>query len=237
MSFTLDTTKFNRAVAMYQDRLGMAAPDIVRTQGRLLLKMVIRLTPPKSLAQGRNAVARDIRRSMTPLDPDFFRNERLQDLARRNDTEALNEVIKRSGGWKGWVVSRFDKKLHTGQRDRRGRVQRDKRKFVTDIARLQKYTKDVQQRVGQRKAGWGRSYEFLGGTLPKWIARHTHKPGYHIPDLGNKQFPSITIGNFAPGITDDRRVLQDSLRIRAKSMTLDVNRKLREISRQTGFKQ
>ena len=52
----------------------------------------VRFTPPKTLAQGRKAVARDIQRAVRPLRPADFRSHRIRKLIRKRDYAGLEAV-------------------------------------------------------------------------------------------------------------------------------------------------
>jgi len=223
MTVTLDSTKFNMQMNALHDafvgRGQMAdAANIVRDEARRFVHQAIRFTPPKSLSQGRKAVARDITHAMTPLRENFFRNERVREMIREENTEGIESFLKNSKGWKGWRVEKFAPDLHTKVRDRRGRVQREKRVFILQLAKWKKYVREVQSRVGRMRAGWGPAAESLGLALQSWVRRHTVRSGFVLNNLGNGQLPSITIGNTTKGISQIRHVVQSALNARSEAM-------------------
>lgn len=226
---TIDTTRFNQQMAGVYDalvgagRLGDAA-TLVADESRLFLKEIINKTPPKSLAQGRKAVRRDIFRSMTPFAGEQITKPELRKRwgeIERNDPGKYSsdelQGILRDFGWKKVHLKAFDTKLHTGQRDSRGRVQTFKDVFVLEKKQLMKYINQVQSRVGYMKSGWVPAYKLVGGVVKDWISRHRRPAGFTIGNLSGEK-PSIVIGNYTRGISQVRHAVESALRTRTVSM-------------------
>ena len=245
LTATVDATRFNDQMARLKDALIGAgkmgdAATVVQDEARRFVQTVMRFTPPKTLAQGRKAVARDIRRAMTPVEPKMFTSPKLRDrvreilsegefkkeltVARRSKRTSayaqLVELMDSAGGWKKWRVERFDSKLHTKVRDNRGRVQRAKRVLVMEANLHKKYVADVQKRVGTMKSGWAPALRSLGGAneIPSWVARHTNNPGFVVNNIADSAVPSVTIGNTAKGVGQLRHFVQGALDARANAM-------------------
>lgn len=242
MTFTIDDSKFRAQLARFVDELGLEAKDVVRDQTRLLLKQVIAFTPPKTLAQGRAAVARDIKRSMTPINLDFFPNARMRDrveqLAGKNDVTGLRDVFQTSTSWRNWRVEPFSPSLHTGDRDRNGRVRKNRMVFIPETVggQFAKYVATVQKFVGRLKAAWGPAYLAVGGTLPAWVARHASPRGSVQINFGDPQRPSIEFRNRAVGVGHLRHPFASAMRFRAEGMRRDIARRLKLAAKKSGFK-
>src|SRR5262245_42876250 len=92
----IDDSNFRRHLARFIDELGLEPIDVIRDQTRLLLRQIISFSPPKTLAQGRKAVAGDIRRSMAPIILDDFHlprmHKRVAELAQRDDAGGLQAM-------------------------------------------------------------------------------------------------------------------------------------------------
>ena len=225
---TVDATRFNDQIARVHSALIGAgkmgdAATVVEDETRRFLKQVMRFTPPKSLAQGRKAVARDIRRAMTPVDPEFFTNPELkhrirailsqgydtvtttrtnfgsikpserQKAARTSAFVALSGLIGNANGWKKWKVRHFDRSLHTKARDNRGRVNRTKRVFVMEAGAHKKYVREVQSRVGLMKSGWAPALRSVGGA--------GEIPSWVARHTRNPGFVVNNLGNSSPSVT------------------------------------
>jgi hypothetical protein len=251
LTFEINDSRFRHQLARFVDELGLEAKDVVKDQTRLLLKTVIAFTAPKSLAQGRKAVARDINRSMTPIDYTWFRDRRLADrlhtLEQRGDAQGAQDTLRAIGGWGAWRVLPFSPSLHTSARDNRGRVTRTQRTFVLQpesrnsrgaiaIGPWSKYVATVQKRVGQLKAAWAPAYFAVGGTLPAWIANQSYIRGSVDVKFSDPQRPSIEFRNFAKGVGQLRHFFEGAFRTRAEAMRRDIARRLKIASKNAGFR-
>lgn len=242
ISIDINHSAFGARLEKWARTAGLEMPDAIRTQTRLLLKQVISFTPPQSLAQGRAAVARDITRSMTPIDLNDFPNERMRDrvnkLAAERNVQSLQALFRNTKTWKAWKVEQFAPQLHKFARDRRGRVQRSKRVFVPETftsgransSRNQwaAYVKHMQAAVGRLKAAWGPAYKAVGGTLPSWVGRHQEVSGAVIDNLRDATRPSITFRNYATGVGQLERPFRAAFNARFRAVTADIRRILRQ---------
>src|SRR5690606_31871936 len=138
--------EFNDAVTRYILTLGKDTRGAVRQQSMLLGKRLIQFTPPSTRAQGRRAVARDIRRAVTPVRPADFTSPDIRRLIRTRDYAGLEAVFGRfeNGQFAGFKVLPFSAELHRSRRDRRGRVTRSAKVATPDALQVRDYIRDVQ---------------------------------------------------------------------------------------------
>lgn len=236
VDLTFDTTGLNKKIAQLHDALigqGGDASTIIQDQARLLLKQVIKFTPPKSLAQGRRAVARDINKAATPYIDNHIQNpilrQRWADITGDENWTYSNaelEGILRDFGWKTARVETWHPSLHTRVRNSRGRVGRNQNIFVLELSEWKRYVKDIQSRVGRMIAAWAATYVKLGGTVPTWIEKHLAggvRGGIIASTLGTgTDKPSITFTNRARGIRQIERRFADALRVRGEAITKHI---------------
>lgn len=212
-------------MARYSSELGIDAREVVRDQVSLFLRQAIQITPPKTLAQGRKAAAKDINRAVSPLTEDDFKSESIKRLIRNRDKVGLEVVLPKIR--KGWSLVAFSPDLHTGARNKGGHVGRTFKRATLDYAQWKKYVALVQKRVGRMKAAWLPALRAVGGTYNKsWVVRHQSPSGFYDNNLA-KNNPSFTAYNAAKGIKSLARIFQAALRIRAKKMANDLKIKLR----------
>src|SRR6476619_1213353 len=97
MILSVETTipQFNDALADFIREERLEIPKGLRYQGRLLGKRLIDFTPPNTLAQGRAATARDIRRAVMPLRQRDFKSKEIKKLIRDRDYSALEIIFAR----------------------------------------------------------------------------------------------------------------------------------------------
>jgi hypothetical protein len=180
MMARLNAVELEKAIKRYVNELGLSLPSIVKQTFRLIIQDAVKFTPPKTQAQGRKAVARDISNSMFLIDYRKIQNfPNLREAARKKDVSAVQAIIRnmRNGNWDKLTVKPFDESLHTSARDRRGRVRRKPRVAVLDGTAHRAYVRKIQGHVGWTKKGWGPSAAVAGITLPGWVMRHAGADG------------------------------------------------------------
>lgn len=203
--FTIDTARWGAAVQVYAERTGIGIREALDEEWPLLISKIIDFTPPNTLAQGRAAVASDIRNIMRPFDPiGPFRTEGLREIVEKKDIAGFNILAARDHGglMSGKRAVAFDPLVHTSQRNKYGRVTRKSGDVVlgSDAKLLKQYVKNIQDRVGWAKAGWLRALALVGAIdrAPAYVSRHDMSGGDVIDDRANEDDPSITAINHTP---------------------------------------
>jgi hypothetical protein len=222
MIAAIDTTipQFNDALAAFIKFERVTIPEGLRTQGRLLGLRLVQFTPPKTRAQGRAAVKRDIQRAVRPLRPAGFRSPEIRRLIRQRDYDGLQSIFERSRGeLKNVRVVRFSSDLHTQARDRRGRVAKDQRQVTPDADELRDYIRTVQAHVGRGKGGWAAGVLDLGGKVSRWIAEHRDAGRFedHADQIVNAYIRLENKSEWASG-GDDDRIVPEAIRSRTRAI-------------------
>jgi len=226
----VELAKLDVAILRYVDDLGIQLPKVVKFTARLLNTDLSRLTPPRSLAQGRAAVRRDINRAVLALDHTKIKLEALKEAVLERKYDVVRTILShmRDSWLAGYDLVTFNPELHRSARDSRGRVQRSKRRLTLDLSAHSRYVKTVQGRVGSTRAWWTPSARVLGNSAPSWISRHV-PPGIAVVDnLHNLKHPRILMINAGKGVgVIDRSLIATAIRRRVVSMTRDVDQVLR----------
>lgn len=208
---------------------GLVDPEIgtLRKQSQLLTEHCMRLTPPKSTAQGKTAVAADMRKIFHPIDPDSLTSPRMAALVRRGDATAWDAFARHitKGPLKNTVAIIPTEALHQANRNARGRGL--KTNFVTltpQAGTLRQLITAAQTAVGWARAGWLRAYLELGGTrAPEWVMRHVPGKGT-ITDTTratSNDRPYIAVNNntgWGAGRAESERIVSAALRARGNAM-------------------
>lgn len=229
----INDKRFDERIAQLVDALLKDAAVVLADESRLFLKMAIRLTPPKTKAQGEQAINDDLGRIVSGGNESF-----------------LNHVVETFGAdsVRGYQTNKRGEKYllemghvaptgeglaayHQKNRTKRGRVTmagqftRDigrwkaRDKWVVGYAALAAYKAKIMARVGMRKSGWLRAYYEVGGKLPAWIQRHAQRGMGRVQNnLSTPGHPSIVMASHAPGVKDDERILRDTFRARAEAI-------------------
>jgi len=226
--------------------------QLLKEEMRLLLRDIIRFTPPKSHAQGRNAIKGDL----------FGGKKRLKKVQgtvgifQRIGTSALvpprkdGETVGVRLGWeqsktirifkKFWrpnasvqEMEKFYKQFQNPRTGRPGWVTRSvigrwkvqDQMWVSDAA-ANRFFRYLAQRVGYAKAGWIKAAKAVGLDLPGWVMRHEaySKGGYKPPRPSDMSIEAICRTAKIPNYFE-RHVLP-AMRSRVRSFVKEAGRLL-----------
>jgi len=240
---TIDASVLNQKLADLHDALigqGQDASNIVRDEARLLLRSLIKYTPPKSLAQGRNAIAGDLMGSNALASKGIF--FKIQDWMPISESKNMVTLFAKKDGAYGVVRHNYRpgasqhelKQWHVQYRSKKtGRTFRSKpeqsgRMFVlgrlaAKKASVNRYVLSVQRRVGRAKAAWAHSFKALGGKVPNWINRHLPTPkAIFINELNKPGFPFVILGSSAPGVRGLKHIINSAVRVRGEAIARKI---------------
>lgn len=223
-----NAAEYSQALREFIRYYGVEIPKALRHQSRLLAQEVLRKTPSKTRAQGRRAVARDIKRAVRPIRPQDFDSKAIRALIRKRDYPALKTVFSRfpeDSHFRKVAVVPFSPTLHSEVRDRRGRVQSFKGKVTPDYEPVRDYIAQMQTHVGQGKGGWAASLVGLGGRPAGWIIQHARAGKFqdHTADPV-RGYVQMTNESEWAGAGDEDRVVSDSLRSRSVAILKALER-------------
>ncbi len=179
LEIDIEYRNYAEAMAEFIRYHGTLLPKALRFEGRQLALRLVKLTPPRTLAQGKKAVARDISRAIRPLRPSDFESREIRRLIRRHDYSALEAVFARfpeKSDLRGVsVVQAQLPEMHAQVRASRGRVLRFQRRVTPDAERVRDYIRSTQEHVGRGRSGWAVALIALGGKPQAWVLRHTKR--------------------------------------------------------------
>jgi hypothetical protein len=224
----IDSDQFALAASRYVREVGASMPKVLKAQTRLLLRDVLKFTPPKSYAQGRAAVKRDFGRAIAVLDGESFSRspqrlrEALREAITQKDIGRLNAILK-SAGMPGTVVP-FDASLHRRLQNSRGHVAKWSGFYTIDRRAWEARLNKLLAAVGWARAGWNAAADKVGLRMPSWVAKHQNGGGACIEIEGN--IPTIEITHRSSKIPNYSRSVRDALKNRVRTMNKDVERLL-----------
>lgn len=230
---TQELAGFANALSDFIKQRKITVEKALRLQGRLLVQRLIKFTPPETYKQGRDRVRADVRKSAKLITPIAFRSEAIQKLVRRKKNTALSKVFGRfkSGKTKGAKSSAFNAR-HIGQhhtsRGKDGRVKRNLRsggEVTPDVAKVNAYTRRIQENVGMAKGGWAKAFKMLGGRPAGWYNRHSSK-GRFVDEAGHKTHPYLLIRNQSPwaGSRDAKRNVLRAIDSRRRDILVSMEK-------------
>ncbi len=241
--FQVDDSLWLDKLARYAAATGKGMVETLDEEFPLLVEVIVKLTPPKTLAQGRGAVRRDISKTMRPFDPQAIQTEGIREIVQRKDVEAYNIVSGRvkAGPMRGTSAIAFSPEVHTRRRNAYGRIGSDSRQVVlgSDAGLLRRYIAEVQKRVGYAKSGWLAALRLVGGrSAQAFVERHGTAGGAVQDDRKNPDRPSITAINRTPWAArrdEAHRIVNDALDSRAVSIRAKITTKWRLARQAAGF--
>jgi hypothetical protein len=236
----VDHQAYGEALAEFIRYHGATLPKALRSEGRQLALRLVKFTPPKTLSQGRKAVARDIQRAVQPLKPAQFDSKRIRQLIRKKDREALEAVFGNFPNTSSLhgvkVIDPNFPEDHRKARDRRGRVRKFQRVVTPDAAKVRDYIKTVQERVGRGRAGWAVALLALGGNTQGWIVRHAKPDTGEIQDRSDvRGFIQMDNRSEWAEAGDEDRIVANAIRSRTRNVREALAKAQAEAIRKAGL--
>lgn len=203
--------------------------EVLRIEAKELIRRVLSFLPPKTQSQGRKAVARDVGHTMRALDPRTFSDPTIKKILLSGDVAAIQRLVDVTPGFAGMIVQLFQPSIHTSRRTGYGRVSSSTPPALIPQPDLVKsYTREVQNRVGLLKSGYGPAAAQLGLSIPGWVSKHAGG------SLGSINFEGsggtiaktqlITIVHRSGKWPDHPRVVRDAMSYRVEAMKTKVGR-------------
>lgn len=255
-AITTDLKGFESQVKRFADQYGLDARDVMLDQHRLWNNDFIRLTPPKTLAQGRKAVGRDINKLFIPLSSRevlrFFAEEfgtktsrggvsakNTKAAARRN----LPGVIFNWDGNPSRIKAWHQKHRRKGSgrvafRSRPVRTIRDWT-FASGMyvpqAKLNKYIRERQRNVGILKAGWIPAANLFGAKIPAFVRRQGKIAGSAQDAMGRDGSGFFLSVNRVPWNRKLESIVKLAGRRRERDIEMNLSKRIQQLAdRQKG---
>lgn len=228
ISFEIAKVQYRAAINSFVYQLGADGTKLLKEEMRLLLRDIMRFTPPKTRKQGEDAISGDLYRAAFPLRPEKIKWKRMKELVLSRDINAIRELwMKQRKGFFAYrrlLLSVAEiKENHKRHRTRYGRVSSDKNRMAF-ADHWDTYTKTVQSFVGFARAGWSAAANAVGLKLPKWVSRHSGKAGsgYRPPRPDRLEIEAINRSSKIPNY--EFNVVSAATKMRAVSMQRELQR-------------
>ena len=202
VSITVDEQGFRRQVNDLARQVGLTGRTVMLDQMRLWVSDLIRKTPPKTLAQGRKRVAKDINKVFVAVDPHDMHELRRGDILfmvhrYKNGGYAVEKDQYRPSASKGTL-----RRHHSNLRRKDGRVTEarggsEAGRNTLDIGRwkfidkmhipkrlLKSYIRDTQKHVGTLKAGWMPAALAFNAKVPNFVKKNARRAGRFTDAMG-----------------------------------------------------
>lgn len=227
ISVNVDTRELENRLYLLARAARVTPGVVIKEETKGVTQNIIRLTPPRSLAQGRKAVARDIGRVVTGV-PNVEGESKspvwkaVNRLAKRGETDKINKIL---GGWRGrprFTSAAADiKREHIARRNNYGKV-RGAPRLVAMATEARKYLREVQARVGWAKSAWVPALMAAGGSAAGWIRRHAAQSGIVAANFGEN--PKVYAAARDVKIPGYQRIVSGAVRTREKITQRKIDR-------------
>jgi hypothetical protein len=231
---TVNTVQFEAAMQRLKEgvRRGFIDPQfgLLPVQARLLAERCQTFTPPRSVGQGKAAVARDITNIYRPLSHTTFTQPSIRKIVRTDDRPAWNKValnFRGSHNLNNTTAMGFTPEWHKRNRTRRGRGVHAKYGnlgFVTlgpEGRQVRRYISEKKKMVGWARAGWNAGIIGFGGSVSTpWVSKHglgqgSFENGTASPD------PFVRVINstsWAKRSNEGGRIIRNAIQARSRDM-------------------
>ena len=232
-----DVKAFSLDMHRLTKQYGVGVDDVMRDQMRLWNNDVIKMTPPKTKAQGRQAVMRDMNILFEPVKDRevmyFF--EDLEDRGVLPTTVVINHE-----GNMDEMEAR-----HKRTRTRRGRVTKSgnlgnsvewksgklemKNKMYVPLRSFNKYQNSKMKNIGMTKAGWLGSGNPFNSKAPGFVMKHIPKgeAGGRIDKKGNG---TLYVQNNVPWTSQLEQLFAPARRTRERDMKKHLEKRIQKIA-------
>lgn len=239
----LGVEKYNSTLSDYVAHVRGAKRTVLRTEFKALMRLTGTFTPPKTKKQGEAALRRDVENAVRPIRASAFDSDTKYDRAVRKalakgDYETLQIIFSRSSDrdLKRAQIVRWSPELHRRAQNRRKNVRKWTGLATPDVAQEDAYIAGLLPRVGNAKGGWAAGLMGVGGTPPKWVARHAYA-GTFKDALDNPLLGFIEARNrstWAKSGLDDR-VIGNAMRSRSNVLVEKMRKATADAQRKAGL--
>ena len=245
ITIALDSSKLDFALT----RLALAAKVdlgmVIKEEGRYIVKTLMKFTPPKSNAQGKNAIAGDIGRLAVSLESAKLAAkgtkgsiyESLAKMVRKRKTQKINDMMRNPRisfyGGRKMIGSESDlAAMHKARRNNYGRIGKDQM-MMAYSGDVKSFRKNVQSRVGWTVSGWIPAAKATGAKWKVFADKFGTKSGSQASNFG--QNPFITAVNKQVKIPNYQRMVDGAISSRIKTTNTKISRILANKAVNLGF--
>jgi len=165
INFKVDTSEISKALLDFREVYSGNLQELFREEFVLLIKELIKLTPPKKRGDSVKKIDQDLRTLFRASQKMEFREEFLNKLKRKGGKNLADVLTKIDSTNRKFINEQPSEARHNRNRDRRGRVVRNPRyQVITTAGDFNKFKKQKVANIGKAKGGW----------IPKNGIRGTH---------------------------------------------------------------
>ena len=224
----VDTRGLEKALHNLAAEARVAPGLVIKEETRAIVRNIMQLTPPKTYAQGRAAVASDMRKIAVPMSDEFTTGDlglegenswkaRMREAVAARDHVAIEALMRNSKHryFQGRTVVQSRDALaqaHRSNRSPRGRTYR--LRHLAYGGDWKAHLKTIQERVGWAKSGWVAIADRAGLRTPGWLRRLAAVSGAATANFGVN--PGVTAVNYNVKIPNYQQTVSAAVRNRTR---------------------
>ena len=227
-----ELTNSLEALAKFTDK---GASQIFREEFVLLLKTLIKFTPPTKKSNALKSIDSDLRKLFRAAQKMEFREQWLQDLTKANKTNELAKALNRvDGKHRVFLAEAPSDARHKRNRNKRGRIVKNPAvQVITKAADYNKFARKKKQTVGKAKAGWIPTSGVLSVKQPAWLTKQkSGKYTWVKTSTGLTQSITNTV-NYISALDSKINIVDKALKIREKAIMTRLKKAARIAARKT----
>lgn len=239
---TVDVAGFRQQVNSFAVRYGLDARLVMLDQMRLWVGDLAKRTPPKTLAQGRAAVARDIGKVFEPLEVARATQAWAAALAKEGHTvyrKTARGLMKIDKQQLREATGQAMSAAHAAARDRNtGRVRVNRKtdqawggKTLVPRADGLRYIRSVQRHVGKLKAGWLPAAQRFGAKVPSFVRSQPVRMGGATDLMDRDGSGYLEAVNSVPWSRKLDGILNFTARVRQLDLTKHLAKRIERLAR------
>lgn len=219
---------------------------VIREEARFVTQQLIQFTPPKTMAQGKAAIAFDFTRLTTQLEYSYFKARETTGgfyksianyIRKREDTKLQALFNNRAlNGFYGLTLLTNPQQIleqHKNRRTQYGRIRSGRRQFASYMKDSNTAMRTIQERVGWTASGWIPAAKVTGARYKKFSDRFGGKSGSQVSNFGRNPF--ILARNFNVKIPKYQSTVNAVLRSRIATTQKKLERVLANKAVNLGF--
>ncbi len=243
------TPAFDRGINALIFQAGLNSRTVVAKETGELIKTLVRLSPPTSLAKAKQKSEKDIRGVFRPMPDEIFTGHKAdgklhwlyaspkallgvekKDFKPDLDVLAAARILGNDRGTRGKAYEELGERESNSGTYTHQNVMRLNRTVISK-GTFKRLVAEIKSRFGRLRASWLVSVargpiKLSGANLPPaWVTKHVDgAKGNYVDGLGVPNFPRFTIISTATGVGKPSmaNIIKAALMIRAKAMQVNA---------------
>lgn len=233
--FEVDTKEVRQVLKAFVKVYDKNMEVFMREEFVLLIKELIKLTPPKKRGPAVKKLDSDLRTLFRASQKMEFREEFLNKLKRKGGIKLAETLTKVDKENRRFIAESPTTSRHDRNRDKRGRVVRNPRfQVITKAGDFNKFKRKKAANIGRAKAGWIPKNNISGQTIKTsaWLSKN--KSGIYRERISDNQI-ELSIHNtisYIVSLDKNLKIVERAIFNRQKKLIIKLKKQTRLLIKQ-----